>query len=118
MCAVVSSLVTGSFGSRTQSIVSEGKRGCQESRKWTGSEAKGLALRQTPAKRRRSELCVFLRALLTRLYMFGSVNMLLSARRGHAEGPSERLQHPPATQRSHGAALHQSHFCNHGNHLG
>lgn len=118
MCAVASSLVTGVFGSRTRPIVSEGKWGCQESRKWTGMEANGLAPRQTPAERQHCELCVFSRPLLTPLYIFGSVNTLLSAHRGDPEGPSERRQHSPAAERSHGAALHQPHVCNHGNHLG
>lgn len=116
MCAVASSLVTGFFGSRTRPIVSEGKWGCQESRKWTGMEAKGLALGQTPAKKTALN-DVFSRPLLTRLYIFGSVNTLLSAHRGDPEGPSERRQHSPAAERSHGAALHQPHVCNHGNHL-
>lgn len=50
--------------------------------------------------------------------MNGSVNTLLSAPRGDPEGPSERRQHSPAAERSHGAALRQPHCRRHGDHLG
>lgn len=115
---MVSSLVPGLFGCRKRSIVSGGKRGWQEIRKWTGSEAKGLALRQNLAKDSDTAIYVCFRSPSWHAHMNGSVNTLLSAHRGDPEGPSERRQHSPAAERSHSAALRQPHFCNHGNHLG